>query len=220
MKKLILLLGSVLICSLAQAQVSKYRTSSGEIALSYALIDDLNNGDVVPRFSYWFNFQEAYHFDFGGTFGVFGGFSVHNTGFIVNYNDSLQTTKKFRTYNLGIPIGLKLGNLAADDKFYFFVGGEIEFPLHFKEKTFYNGKKQYKFGEWFSERTNYLQPSIFLGVNLPSQWTIKVKYYFMDYMNAGYDYYVGTLPTHPYSNFMKTNIFYISFGKTIQHKLG
>lgn len=219
MKKLVFSLSTILICVSAQAQITKYRTSNSEIGLSYALIDDINDGNVIPRFSYWFNFQEAYNFDFGGTFGLFAGFSVRNVGFIVNYNDSMQTKKKYRTYNLGIPLGFKIGNLAADDKFYFFAGGEIEFPLHFKEKTFYNDKKQFKYGEWISERTNLLQPSVFLGVNFPSQWSIKLKYYFMDYMNAGYDYYVGTLPTHPYANFLKTNIICISFGKTIQHKI-
>ena len=49
---------------------------------------------------------------------------------------------KFRTYNLGIPIG-ELKSVILDDKFLF-LGYELEIPIHYKQKTFINEDKEDK----------------------------------------------------------------------------
>jgi hypothetical protein len=43
-------------------------------------------------------------------------FSVRNVGFIHDVDET--TRKKYRTYNMGIPLGIKIGNLS--EKFLFF----------------------------------------------------------------------------------------------------
>ncbi|MBX2964431.1 MAG: hypothetical protein KF687_18125 [Cyclobacteriaceae bacterium] len=206
--------------SSAYAQDSKkvYTTTSGEIIFSIANITDKGNeqGSIL-RFSPVFNFQNWVNFDKSEHFGYFTGLSIRNVGFIydvpansdVNYNFPNETNvrKKFRTYSLGIPVGVKLGNL--DDKFLF-VGYELEIPLNYKEKTFVNGDRIDRFNIWFSDRTNTFNHSLMAGVQLPLGATLKFKYYLNNFFNRNFQTTDEQgITIRPYQNF-DVNVFYFS----------
>jgi len=224
-----LIYSSVLIVLLAAtsvlAQDSKkiYTTSSGELIFSFANINDNGSEEgSILRFSPVVNIQNWVNIDKSDHFGLFTGLSVRNVGFIYDvpdnspvkydYPDDTNVRKKFRTYNLGIPVGVKIGNLS--DKFIF-VGYELEFPLHYKEKTFINEDKvDDKTSVWFSSRVNTLNHSLMAGVQLPYGATLKFKYYLTNFFNKKYEASNGQGGTiRPYEN-VDVNVFYfsLSFG--------
>ena len=112
---------------------SFYTTSSGELILSLA---DINSGDQpkpqnIVRFSPWFNVQMLGNYDFNKNLGMFFGLNIRNVGYIAKDNNT-QIKKKYRVYDMGIPIGIKLGDL---DRFFIYGGYEFELPFNYKEKT-------------------------------------------------------------------------------------
>lgn len=214
MKKLYSLIAmSLVLVTLAHSQNEVYFTSGGEMIFSFASID--NNGDEsgnIMRWSPVINLQGMLNADLGDRFGLFTGLAVRNVGYIYdNYTfqemvgEDLQTIKvkkKFRTYNLGIPAGIKIGNL---DKLFLYGGYEIEFPFHYKEKTFRDEKKD-KFTAWFSNRVEQFQHGFIVGIQFPYGANIKFKYYLSSFHNTDYTESTGN---KPYEN-LNTNIFYIS----------
>jgi hypothetical protein len=86
---------------------------------------------------------------------------VLNVGYIaegyVDPANQVVYKKKFRTYNLAIPVGLKVGNLEG---VFVFGGYSVEFPFVYKEKTFDGGDKIGKITGWFSNRPEPLQTRI------------------------------------------------------------
>lgn len=194
------------------ASKSVYTTTSGEIIFSFANIDykGSETGSVV-RFSPVFNIQNWVNIDKSENFGIFTGFSVRNVGFIYDVPDQPGVRMKYRTYNLGIPIGFKLGNLS--DKFIF-AGYELEIPFNYKEKTFVNEDKTEKNDIWFSNRVNTFNHTLMAGVQLPYGATLKFKYYLTNFFNKDYEESDGQGGTiKPYAN-SDYNIFYfsLSFG--------
>jgi hypothetical protein len=115
------------------------------------------------------------------------------------------TRKKVRTYNLGIPVGIKIGNMNGT---YVFGGYTVEFPLNYKEKTFINEEKA-KFNTWFSDRTQ-IQQALVAGIQFPYGANIKFKYYFTDFYDKGYTDSTG----QPYANF-SGNAMVLSLGITL-----
>jgi hypothetical protein len=194
--------------SVAQTEDNKpYVTSGGELIFSMANISD-NGADIDPvvRFSGFFNLQSLLNYDFNSSAGVFTGLSIKNIGFIFDVPNSNQR-KKVRTYNLGIPIGFKIGNL---DKIFIYGGYELEIPLNYKEKTFINDEKDDKFNTWFSKRTNTFMSSAFIGLQLPYGANVKFKYYFTNFFNQDYTAEdENGVPYKPYEGF-EANIFYFS----------
>jgi hypothetical protein len=199
-----------------------YTTTSGELIFSFANITDNGSEEgSVLRFSPVVNIQNWVNIDKTENFGLFTGLSVRNVGFIYDvpnnspvkydYPNETNVRKKFRTYNLGIPIGIKLGNLS--DKFVF-VGYELEIPLNYKEKTFINDDKEDKDNIWFSNRVNTFNHSLMAGVQLPYGATLKFKYYLTNFFNKDFEASNGQGGTiKPYEN-VDANVFYfsLSFG--------
>ena len=192
------------------AQSDVYTTTSGELIFSFADVNTpgVEDGSII-RFSPVFNSQTWLSIDKSDHFGMFTGIAIRNVGFI--HDESPTTRKKYRTYNLGIPVGIKVGNL---DKGFFFAGYELELPFHYKEKTFVDEKKTDKIDVWFSERVNILNHSVMAGVQLPYGATLKFKYYLTNFFNQDFlasDGNGGTVK--PYANY-EANIFYfsLSFG--------
>jgi hypothetical protein len=183
-----------------------YTTSSGELIFSAANVS--LNGDEeesVLRFSPVVNIQNWVNIDKSDNFGLFTGLSVRNVGVI--YDQDASTRIKARTYNLGIPIGIKLGNLA--EKFVF-VGYELEIPVNYKEKTFIDEDKESKKNIWFSDRVNTINHSLMAGVQLPYGATLKFKYYLTNFYNKDFkstDDQGNTVK--PYAD-TDINIFYVS----------
>ena len=107
---------------------------------SFASVDYAGNEEgAIMRFSPVVNIQNWLNYDKSEKLGFFTGLSVRNVGFIYDVDET--TRKKYRTYNVGIPVGVKFGNLS--DKFLFF-GYELEIPIAYKEKTFVDEDKQDK----------------------------------------------------------------------------
>lgn len=187
-----------------------YTTTSGELIFSFANINNPGGEEgSILRFSPVVNVQNWVNIDKSDNFGWFTGLSVRNVGFIYDVNST--TRKKYRTYNLGIPVGVKIGNLS--DKFLF-VGYELEIPIHYKEKTFINEDKEEKDGIWFSKRVNTFNHSLMAGLQLPYGATLKFKYYLTNFFNKDYEASndQGVL-VKPYEN-VDVNVFYfsLSFG--------
>ena len=210
MKKIILIvLATVLIYNFGISQSKTYWSSGSEIIFSFATIDD--NGSESGNIMRWapvFNLQAMFNYDIGKNFGLFTGIAVRNVGYIydnytLNENEQeITVKKKFRTYNLGVPIGLKLGNIK---KMFFYGGYEFEMPFHYKEKTFRDEKKE-KFSAWFSNRVEQFQHGFIVGIQFPYGANIKFKYYVSSFHNQNY---TETNGSKPYEG-LNSNIFYFS----------
>jgi hypothetical protein len=203
----------LLVFNLSYAQVKKfYASSGGEIIFSFANVDYSGNSDgLVMRFSPVLNFQSLVNYDLSDNFGLYSGLAIRNQGFIYKFpNDQeyLGGKKiKFRTYNLGIPVGVKIGNLS---KFHLYGGYELEFPFHYKEKWFENDSKTRKTTAWFTNRVPVLYNALFVGLQFPYGTNIKFKYYLTNFHNQDYTLSDGDFAgTKPYEN-LNANVFYIS----------
>ncbi|MBN2174626.1 MAG: outer membrane beta-barrel protein [Bacteroidales bacterium] len=192
-----------------EAQTETYWSTGGEMIFSFANID--NNGDEsgnIMRWSPVFNFQGIYNIDFSDNIGIFTGLAIRNVGFIYdNYTfeedgSTIEVKKKFRTYNLGVPVGIKLGKLK---KLFIYGGYDFELPFNYKEKTFRDEKKD-KFNVWFSDRVEQFQHGFMVGLQLPFGGNLKFKYYLSNFHNKGYTESDGT---KPYEN-LDANILYFS----------
>jgi hypothetical protein len=185
-----------------------YVTTGGELIFSFANVEQKgNNLSSTMRFSPVFNLQVMLNQDMNKNFGLFTGLAVRNVGYITNdYIDpvnSLNYKKKFRTYNLGLPLGIKVGDL---DKAFFYGGYEIEMAFTYKEKTYDGGDKIDKITGWFSDRNELFQHGFLAGVQFPRGINLKFKYYLSEFHNQDYTTNAGI---KPYSG-LKSNIFYIS----------
>jgi hypothetical protein len=206
MKKIII--GTFIFLLAAQGVYSQgtrfYGSSSGEMIFSFAVIDqDGEDQGSVMRWTPFFNVQGYANLDFANTFGLFTGLGIRNVGFI--YDSTTSVRKKFRTYNLGIPVGIKIGKL---DFMFLFAGYEIEFPFHYKEKRFENEIKE-KFSVWFSERVEPIQHTLMAGIQFPYGTSVKFKYYLTNFHNQDYVETIDGEPIKPYYD-LKTNVFYFS----------
>ncbi|GAA4302826.1 hypothetical protein [Compostibacter hankyongensis] len=167
-----------------------------------------NNAGKVPsdmRFSLFFNIGVATHYDFNSHVGVFSGLNLKNIGLITR-QDSIRL--KRRVYTLGVPLGLKLGDL--DQQTFFFLGGQYELALNYKEKTFIDGHKTGKFNEWFSPRTPLLMPSLFAGFEI-RDFSLKFQYYPQPFFNRDFSQTVHGSQFYPYKD-LKANLFFVTFG--------
>ncbi|MDZ7635159.1 MAG: hypothetical protein U5L72_12340 [Bacteroidales bacterium] len=144
MKRISILLCSIVFMAMtAFGQSKTYTTSGVEVIFSFA---DIEQGGVsqssTMRFAPVFNLTSMLNRDVTDKFGLFTGLAVRNVGYIFdNYDDFAEDAtykKKFRSYNLGIPVGIKIGDL---DRMFLYAGYEIELPFLYKEKTFEGGDK-------------------------------------------------------------------------------
>jgi hypothetical protein len=151
--------------------------------LSFGHVRD--NGQHVattPRFTLFFNIGRNYNYDVTKWLGFYSGINLKNIGIITKSNDSMDVKLKRRVYALGVPLGIKIGDVRGGD-FFVFLGGQYDLALNYKEKQFVNGDKVRKFNEWFSHHTPLLMPSLFAGVRFYPGIGIKVQYYPNDFLN-------------------------------------
>ncbi|MCZ4407565.1 outer membrane beta-barrel protein [Cryomorphaceae bacterium 1068] len=199
-----------------------YVSFEGEMIFSFAEFDTPDGVDVEQnmRWSPVFNMAWHYNYDVSDHFGLNLGLGFRNVGFIVkadqiDLEDEDIDRKKFRTYNLGIPLGFKAGRLDQENPLFLFAGYEIEFPFHYKEKEFDGGDKLRKRTDWFSDRTEDFQQAVFVGVQLPEGFSLKAKYYLTDFFDPNFSETVridGTdsdVVVKPYENF-NASVFYFS----------
>ncbi|HKK40729.1 MAG TPA: outer membrane beta-barrel protein [Cryomorphaceae bacterium] len=232
MKKLpFLLLALVLVFGVtAQAQESStlykpgkgYISFEGEMIFSLADIEAPEGSDIEQnlRWSPVFNLAWHYNYDVNSHFGLNAGVGFRNVGFIVK-GDAIDPEnieidrKKYRTYNLGIPLGFKVGRLDQGKPLFLFAGYEFEFPFHYKEKQFDGGDKLRKRTDWFSDRTADLQQAVFVGIQLPEGFSLKAKYYLTDFFDPDFSETLSlgdaseNVLVKPYENF-NAQVFYLS----------
>jgi len=146
------------------------------------------------RFTYFFNFGSTYNHNFNDHSGFFLGASIKNIGFIEKFGDS---TVKHRVYTIGVPVGLKFGNLSHHN--YFMVGGGLDLPFNFKEKGFVSRSHKTKLNEWFSARTPTIMPYVFAGFSVKPGITLKVQYYPGNFLNTSYTNSNGYKPYAGYN---------------------
>jgi len=213
-KQLFLLIICCLSSILGFSQSKPYFTSGGEMIFSFAAIQDNGSSEnSTLRWAPVFNTQSMLNTDLSKHFGIFTGLALRNVGFIYDHyktpsspasDESVQTfRKKFRTYNIGIPIGFKFGNL---ENLFFYGGYEVEFPFLYKEKTFDGNDKTGKITEWFSNRTGKIQHGFLVGIQFPQGFNLKFKYYMSEFLNQDY---VDGSGIKPYAG-LSAHVFYFS----------
>jgi len=215
MRKLVILFIFCTLFAVSGFSQSKgYWSSGGEMLFSFADISD--NGQDESSTLRWapvINLQGRYNYDLSKSLGIFTGLGLHNVGYI--YEDYRERTeeahyykKKFRTYNIGVPVGVKIGDM---DNIFFYGGYEIEFPFVYKEKTFDQGDKIDSNVNWFSDRQEKFQHGFFAGVQFPYGFNVKFKYYLSEFHNQDYTQSNGV---KPYSG-LESHIMYFSVGYNI-----
>jgi hypothetical protein len=188
------------------AQVKRfYFTSGGELIFSSAFLEnDGKKEDANLRFTGFINFNSLLHYNVSKHIGFYSGMELQNIGFIYKSAENESKTK-FRTYNLGIPIGFKIGSL---DKACFYTAYSLEVPIHYKEKSFVRNEVSHNISEWFSEKTPSFVHALSAGIQLPHGLGIKAKYYFSNFFSRNYLSREGDQ-----SNFIhpdEANLFYFS----------
>ncbi len=217
----------------AQAQ-NVYASSGMEMIFSTANSNietiDASTGDVITqspsnilRWAPVINLQSYMNYDMGENFGIFTGFFVRNVGFISDipkgtylndpgvepdapYGQRDNVRYKFRTYNIGIPLGIKIGKM---NNSFIYGGYEIAYSFNYKEKRFQDGNKSNKDVYWFGSANDRVQPwqhGFFVGIQFPYGANLKFKYYMNEFFNQDYTDGAGN---QPYAGF-ETNVFYFS----------
>ena len=196
-----------------QSKKNYYWAGGSEFIFSLGSVESPGvNVSKVLRFSGFFNFQEQFHYNFTPHLGIYTGFGIRNVGFINKLNDSIKV--KQRVYSAGIPFTLKLGNM--DKSAYISFGGEMELFFNYKQKTFYNDTKS-KFDEWFSDRTELFNPSVFFELKDKKGGYIRFKYYINDFLKGENQTVVVNGNVFPYSP-SQSKLYYISIGSVIKTK--
>ncbi len=215
---LLLSLPSVLFAQIQKAPPSQrritYVSSGGDGSIFSLGAAEMDGREVRPilRWSPVFNFGNNFNWDFVNSAGVFLGYNIRNIGLITK--DSLGQEDRFkrRIYMLGLPLGIKLGNMQKGQFFYF--GGEIGLPFNYKEKFFPDGNRRLKtkFNEWFSERTPQFTTAVFAGFHFRRELSVKVQYFLNNFFNPDFTTTdVQGNSVQPYRNY-RANIFFITFG--------
>lgn len=208
--------------------VDVYSTSGGELIFSFGDVES-PSADIssIPRFTAFLHLGEYWHFDFTNNFGMFTGVTLRNVGIITEddgivieehlgqFDEDDEVKIKRRSYSLGVPLAFKLGDF--NRRAFVYAGGEAELMFNYKEKLFVNGDKEDKFNEWFSDRTNIINPSVFGGIQFPGGINLKFKYYLLDFLDKDYSERIGGDIVRPYAG-LDTNLFYISLSFNLRNK--
>jgi hypothetical protein len=174
-----------------------------------------NSSKTTPlRFSMWFHIGATYNYNFNSTFGVYTGLDLKNIGFIEKA-DGYKMKK--RVYTLGIPVGVRIGDLK--DRFYFLAGGGADLAINYKEKTWDLDDKKHKFNEWFSSRTPLVMPYVFAGVCFHPGVVVKVQYYPVSFLNQDFTETKGGVQLQPYAAYDKVNLLLFSLGFDMKYKV-
>lgn len=210
MKIRFLVLAVLWLFSLSARAQKLYTVSGGEIIFQSASVEkktNVGNASVNTnlRFTLFFHLGEYLHYDFGDHVGIFSGLGIRNVGFITDEGD---TTAKFRTYNLGMPLAIKIGSFKKN--LFLFGGAEYEWMFHFKQKTFVDNTKT-KYTSWFSKHTPAFIPSVFVGLQLPAGFQFKFRYYLDNYLKEDYSYMSAP------QGFNETQVWYISISYQIRN---
>lgn len=193
----------------AQKQPHKtYWTTGGELIFAFNNAKDSGAAvDRGMRFSFFFHLSHRFHIDFNKHTGFSAGAGIRNIGFVTKNEEAPNTRIMRRSYNLGIPVMLKLGDMDRDR--YFFVGAEGELLFHYKEKFCVGRDRVAKNTEWFSDKTQRFMPSVFAGYQPSAGISFKMQVYLANFMNQDYTEKVNNVLVQPYRNF-ESPVFFFS----------
>lgn len=184
-----------------------YRSGGGEWIFSAPILDvDGNDRGAIVRFAPVFNVQGMVNYDFGPHAGVFMGLSMRNHGFI--YAAPNGDRFRFRTYNVGLPMGIKLGRMHHT---MIFTGYELELPFNYRERQFVDDRRVDRFNVWFSNRTPTFFHSVFAGLQGPRGTTLTVRYYLSNFHNTAFLTREDSVEVRPYAG-LNANILSVSLG--------
>jgi hypothetical protein len=211
MKHLFVLLFSLVLLTVSTyGQQKKFYTHTGvEIIFSFADVEQNGTDYGTPlRFTPVINVETILNTDIGSHLGLFTGLAVRNVGYVFDdyydFADNATYQKKFRSYNLGVPLGFKIGDLK---NLFFYAGYEAEVAFLYKEKTIEAGDRIDQIAEWFSDRQDIFQHSVLVGVQFPKGANLKFKYYISDFHNQDF---IDETNHKPYEG-LNSNVFYFSF---------
>lgn len=171
------------------------------------------NRMATLRFTLFVNIGVTFHCDFDKRWGVFTGVDIKNIGFIEKTNNNDSTVKR-RTYNIGMPLGIKFGNMAHRQ--FLFAGGGLDMPFNFKEKGFISRDHKQKFNEWFSTRTPTFMPYIFFGLSTGKGISFKLQYYLGNFLSTDYKTTVNGVSTAPYAGY-NVHLLLLSIGHSFHY---
>lgn len=173
-----------------------YPTSGAEWQFSVPVLDVAGNDrGAVVRFTPFVNMQGLVHFDTSERFGIFMGLSLRNHGFI--YADPTSDLRyKFRTYNAGLPIGIKFGRM---HNVLLYGGYLMELPFHYQEKRFLNEKRDDRFGVWLSGRNEPLHHGVFIGLQSTRSVNFTLRYQLNNFHAKDFTETVDGVEIRPYA---------------------
>jgi hypothetical protein len=199
---------------------SIYSITGGEFIFSFSRVTA--SGLLVDnklRVSLFPHLQQQFHYNFNNNFGILLGASMANIGLRGVYTtENLNTSFELRqrALALGIPLALKIGKMEEGN--YAALGFSAEFMTHYKSK-FYLGGEKIKYTEWFSEKVNLFNPSIFLDLRNEKGGYIRFRYYLYDFLTETSTYYANPLSSTFFTfTPQRSTVFYISFGSTFMKK--
>jgi len=216
MRTFTLLIALVFSLTTASAQFQKvwYSTSASDGSIFSLGSVSMDGRSVSPclRWSPVFNFGTNLHWNYAPNAGMFVGWNIRNIGLITEDSVGKEDYFKRRIYMIGLPVAVKFGDMSKDR--FFYLGGEVGYALHYKQKYFPDGDRdrKVKTEEWFSEQATPLTLAAFAGIHFRKHVSLKVQYFFNNFFNQDY---VATdaqgQTTRPYANY-SANIFFITFG--------
>lgn len=168
---------------------------------------------TTPRYTSVLHLGFQLNYDFSESWGIYTGLGVKNIGFIEKYFGGDSTVIR-RVYTLGVPLGIKWGQMNRGA--YVFLGGGLDMPFHYKEKGFVRRGDKDKNREWFSERTPTFMPHVFLGYRHSSGLRAKLQYYPANFMNPDFTQYRGTQAYRPYAGY-DVQLIMLSLGMDIPY---
>ncbi|MBS1777092.1 MAG: hypothetical protein JSS64_12520 [Bacteroidetes bacterium] len=133
---------------------------------------------TTPRFTAVVNLGISLHYDLSKNIGLISGIGLRNMGFVEEENGY---TVKRRVYSLGIPLGIKIGDLR--NRNFLFLGGGADFPFHYREKRFTKRNEKSSYSKWMGDETPRVLPFIFAGYSFDPGITLKVQYYPGNFLN-------------------------------------
>lgn len=195
-----------------------YVATGGELIFAYGdqRADSLQFENKL-RFSLFPHVQQQYHYNFSKSLGFYTGISLINVGFrhTISTTDTTFELRQ-RSFSFGVPLALKIGNMKNGN--YIAIGGCAELMFRYKYKIYYNNEKE-KYADWFSDKVNLFNPSLFVDIRNKTGGYIRFKYYLGDFLSATSSTF--TLPTTTTNVTFTPNqssLFYISIGSTFMKK--
>jgi hypothetical protein len=198
-----------------------YVATGAELIFAYGdLRDDSLQIENKMRFSLFPHIQQQYHYNFTKGLGFYTGMSLINVGFrnIITSPEYGDFELRQRSMSFGVPLALKLGNMEKGNYIAFGATGEIMFRYKYK---LYNDGYKNKYGDWFSDKVNVFNYSVFVDLRNKTGGYVRFKYYLADFLSpVTHPFYISNnLPAeHVELIPTQSTLFYISIGSTFMKK--